>query len=82
MFPIGDENLRGRGPAILTLVIIGINVAVFVLLQLPSDAFTYGWSAIPREITTGRRPGRARAGHDRRTVVLDPAGARARTRSS
>ena len=53
MFPIGDENLRGRGPAILTLLIIGINVAVFLLLQLPSDAFTYGWSTIPREVTTG-----------------------------
>jgi membrane associated rhomboid family serine protease len=54
VFPIGDENVQGRGPAIVTLVLIAINVAVFVLLQLPSDAFTYAWSAVPFEITTGR----------------------------
>ena len=54
MFPIGDENLRGRGPAVVTLTLIAINVAVFLLLQLPNDAFTYAWSAVPFEITTGR----------------------------
>jgi rhomboid family protein len=54
MFPIGDENEPGYGPAIVTLAIIGINLAVFFLIQLSSDAFTYGWSTIPREITTGR----------------------------
>lgn len=54
VLPIGDENLRGRGPAIVTLMIIAINIAVFVLLQLPSDQFSYAWSAIPFEITTGR----------------------------
>src|SRR5919198_1011816 len=54
VLPLGDENPPGRGPAIVTLAIIAINVAVFVLLQLPSDAFTYGWATIPREITTGR----------------------------
>jgi membrane associated rhomboid family serine protease len=53
VFPIGDENIRGRGPAIVTLAFIAINLAVFVLLQLPSDAFTYGYSAIPFEITRG-----------------------------
>ena len=37
----------------VTLAFIAINVIVFVLLQLPSDAFTYGWSTVPREITTG-----------------------------
>jgi membrane associated rhomboid family serine protease len=39
---------------VVTLAFIAFNVVVFVLLQLPSDAFTYGWSAVPREITTGR----------------------------
>ena len=53
MFPIADENEPGKGPAFITLVIIAINVAVFALLQLPNDAFTYGWSAIPFEITHG-----------------------------
>src|SRR5918999_2861784 len=54
MLPIGDQNLPGRGLAVVTLLFIAINVAVFVLLQLPSDAFTYGWAAVPAEITTGR----------------------------
>jgi membrane associated rhomboid family serine protease len=53
MLPLHDENLRDRGPAYVTLALIAINVVVFVFLQLPSDAFTYGWSVVPREITTG-----------------------------
>ena len=51
MFPIGDENEPGHGPAIVTLVLIAINLAVFFLVQLESEAFTYGYSAIPAEIT-------------------------------
>ena len=53
MLPIGDEDQQGGGLPIVNLVIIGLNVIVFVLLQLPSDAFTMGFSAIPREITHG-----------------------------
>src|ERR1700752_801521 len=52
MLPIGDEDQPGGLP-IVNIVIIAINVLVFVLLQLPSDAFTMGVSAIPREITHG-----------------------------
>jgi hypothetical protein len=33
MFPIGDENLPGRGLAWITLGLIAVNVAVFFLLQ-------------------------------------------------
>ena len=57
MFPIGDENERGHGPAFISLAFIGLNIAVFVLLQGaggPSgEAFTYGYSAVPFEITNG-----------------------------
>ena len=53
MLPIADQNLPGRGYAVVTLTLIAINVLVFVLLQLPNEAFTYGWAAVPREITTG-----------------------------
>jgi membrane associated rhomboid family serine protease len=55
MFPIGDENLPGRGLAWVTLGLIAVNIAVFVFLQGASgdNPFTYGWSAIAREITTG-----------------------------
>ena len=53
MLPLGDENIPGRGPAFVTLIVIAINVLVFVLLQLPNDAFTYAWAAVPAEITSG-----------------------------
>ncbi|MDQ4036493.1 MAG: rhomboid family intramembrane serine protease [Chloroflexota bacterium] len=55
MFPIGDENERGHGPAFVSLALIGLNIAVFLLLQGaggPSgEDFTYGYSAVPFEIT-------------------------------
>jgi membrane associated rhomboid family serine protease len=55
MFPIGDENEPGRGPAIITIGLIAANVIVFLLFQGAggNEAFTYGWSAVPLEITTG-----------------------------
>ena len=55
MIPIGDEKVPGRGLGIITIVLIAINALVFVLLQLPDSdqTFTYGYAAIPREITTG-----------------------------
>ena len=55
MFPIGDQNEPGRGLPYVTLALIGLNIAVFLLLQQAGseNAFTYGWSAIPFEITHG-----------------------------
>ncbi|MCV0403216.1 MAG: rhomboid family intramembrane serine protease [Chloroflexi bacterium] len=57
MFPIGDENERGHGPAFISLAFIGLNVAVFLLLQGAGgpggEDFTYGYSAVPFEITNG-----------------------------
>jgi membrane associated rhomboid family serine protease len=55
MFPIGDENERGNGPAFVSLALIGLNVAVFLLLQGAGGTetgaeFTYGFSAVPFEI--------------------------------
>ena len=51
MIPVGDDaNPRGGFP-IVNIAIIVVNVLVFILLQLPSDAFTMGFSAIPFEIT-------------------------------
>jgi hypothetical protein len=51
MFPIGDENERGHGPAVVTLAIIALNVLVFIFLQggggPEGDDFTYGYSAVP-----------------------------------
>jgi membrane associated rhomboid family serine protease len=55
MLPIGDENEAGRGLAVVTLALIAANVVVFLLLQQAGadTDFTYGWSAVPLEITTG-----------------------------
>lgn len=51
--PIGDEGHHRGGLPIVNLLIIAANIAVFFLLQLPSEAFTMGFSAIPKEILTG-----------------------------
>ncbi len=55
MLPLSDENERGTGPAFISLAIIALNIAVFVLLQgagtSEGDEFTYGYSAVPYEIT-------------------------------
>ena len=53
MLPIGDENEPGPFPFVNVAIIV-VNVLVFLLLQLPNDAFTMGYSVIPREITTGQ----------------------------
>ena len=54
MIPLGDEGAqRHPGLPIVNLTLIAINIVMF-LLQMSSDAITYGWSLIPREITTGR----------------------------
>jgi membrane associated rhomboid family serine protease len=58
MLPISDENERGTGPAFVSLAFIAINVAVFLLLQgagasTEGQAFTYGYAAVPYEITNG-----------------------------
>ena len=55
LFPISDDDRRLSGPAYVTMGLVALNVAVFVLLQQMGrdEVFTYGWSVIPREITTG-----------------------------
>jgi membrane associated rhomboid family serine protease len=58
MFPISDENERGHGPAYVTLALIAVNIVVFLFLQgagasTEGAEFTYGYSAVPLEITTG-----------------------------
>jgi len=53
LMPIGDDNEGRIITPYVTYILIAINVAVFVFLQLPNDAFTYAFSVIPKEITTG-----------------------------
>lgn len=55
MFPIGDDNSDRRIQPIVNYSFIGINILVFLLLQQlgGNDAFTYAFSLVPREITSG-----------------------------
>ena len=55
MFPIGDDNSDRLIIPYVNYAIIGINILVFVLLQGigSNDDFTYAFSLVPKEITTG-----------------------------
>jgi membrane associated rhomboid family serine protease len=55
MFPIGDDNSDRTIVPYVNYGIIGLNILVFVLLQGfgGNDAFTYAYSLVPREITSG-----------------------------
>jgi membrane associated rhomboid family serine protease len=56
VFPLADQNIPNRGLALVSLALIAINVAVFLMFQqgVEGEAFTYAWAAVPAEITTGR----------------------------
>ena len=51
LMPIGDDNHGRVNAPIVTYMLIAINLLVFFGLQMQNDAFTYGYSVIPREIT-------------------------------
>ena len=55
MFPIGDDNSDRHIQPMVNYAFIAVNVLVFLLLQQlgGNDAFTYAFSLVPREITTG-----------------------------
>ncbi|MFO0014432.1 MAG: rhomboid family intramembrane serine protease [Planctomycetota bacterium] len=51
-FPISDDDRDIDSPSFVTYTLLAINIAVFVY-QLSNESFTYGWSVIPKEITSG-----------------------------
>lgn len=55
MFPIGDDNSDITIVPFVNYLFIGINVLVFVLLQQlgSNESFSYAFSLVPREITSG-----------------------------
>ena len=55
MLPIGDDNTDRTITPIVNYIFIGINILVFVLLQGlgGNDAFSYAFSLVPKEVTTG-----------------------------
>ena len=57
MFPIGDDNTRERGPALINYLLILVNVLVFLyeVSQPDVQEFILQWGAIPRYISHGER---------------------------
>jgi membrane associated rhomboid family serine protease len=57
LFPIGDDNQGRLTTPVVVYIIIAINCLIFLLLQQAGTAggerFTYGYSVVPYEITTG-----------------------------
>ena len=55
MFPLGDDNSDRVITPYVNYAFIGLNILVFVLLQGlgGNDAFTYAFSLVPQEITSG-----------------------------
>jgi membrane associated rhomboid family serine protease len=58
MLPIGDDNIKGQGPAFVTISFIAINLLGFFLeLNQPGpeavQAFITAWGVVPREYTSG-----------------------------
>lgn len=53
MFPLGDDNSDVRTVPYVVYGLIAINALVFLLQMTAGDRFTYAWSAVPFEITTG-----------------------------
>jgi membrane associated rhomboid family serine protease len=55
MFPISDDNSDRTITPYINYIFIGINILVFLLLQQigANDSFSYAYSLVPKEITTG-----------------------------
>ncbi len=53
IFPISDDDRHLLRSAYVSIGLLLINVLVFLWQQLHPE-FTYGWSVIPREISTGQ----------------------------
>ena len=51
-FPISDDDRHLMKPAYVSISLLVINVAVF-LYQMVNPDFTWGWSVVPKEITSG-----------------------------
>ena len=58
MFPIGDEEVRGVGPGVMTIALIGLNALIFLFeatLSVPSlESFVTQYGSIRLEILRGQ----------------------------
>ncbi len=57
MIPIGDDNTKNRGTAVVNWTLIGLNIVVFVFIQqfALNDYATVALAAIPSYILSGQR---------------------------
>ncbi|WP_094546174.1 rhomboid family intramembrane serine protease [Rubricoccus marinus] len=53
LFPLSDDDRRLSGPALVTWFLILANVGFF-FVQAADAEFTYAWSTVPYEITSGQ----------------------------
>ncbi len=55
MFPISDDNSDVTITPLVNYAFIGVNLLVFLFLQQlgSNDSFTYAYSLVPREVSTG-----------------------------
>ena len=53
LFPLSDDDRHLNGPAVATLAFLALNAVVFAY-QISEPSFTYGWSVVPEEITSGQ----------------------------
>lgn len=55
MFPIGDDNSDRTITPFVNYLFIAVNILVFVFLQQigSNDGFSYAFSLVPKEVTTG-----------------------------
>ncbi len=51
LFPLGDDNTYRRVTPYVVWVMIALNIGVYLLQLAWGDPFTYGYSAIPYELT-------------------------------
>ena len=52
LFPISDDDRDVQIVPYITYALLAANVVLF-LVQISNPEFTYGWSVIPKEITSG-----------------------------
>jgi membrane associated rhomboid family serine protease len=59
MFPIGDDDVRGAGPGVLTIVLVLINVAVFIaevtIFRPGLSEFFSEYGVVPAQVLEGRQ---------------------------
>lgn len=56
MIPLEDETRRPSRFPIITVLLIGVNLIVFVLELAGGEEFVTRWSLVPADLIAGRRP--------------------------